>query len=114
MNKRFAIALLMLASVPLVAAAMTPDQIASTPHTYNGQRVEVTGRVMHLRVERLRNGTAYSSFSLCAARCVRAVVSGAPAIADGQTLTVRGTYYGLKTFGAYTLRRAIAVDAGSL
>ena len=114
MMQRFAIALLMLASVPLAAAATTPDQIASAPHTYNAQRVEVTGRVTHLRVERLRNGTAYSSFSLCATRCVRAVVAGAPAIAEGQTLTIHGTYYGWKTFGAYTVRRAIAVDAGSL
>lgn len=114
MIQRFAIVLLVLACTPLAAAAMTPDQIASAPRSFNGQRVEVTGRVTHLRVERLRNGSTYSSFSLCATRCVQAVVSGAPAVADGQTVTVRGTYYGWKTFGSHTVRRAIEVDTGSL
>ncbi|HTV92223.1 MAG TPA: hypothetical protein VMG98_05865 [Verrucomicrobiae bacterium] len=114
MMQKFGIALLVLTSLPLAAGAMTPDQIASAPHAYNRQHIDVTGRVEHVRVERLPNGTQYESFSICATRCVQAVVVGAPAVTQGQTITVRGTYYGWKTFGTYTVRHAIQVDAGSL
>ncbi len=114
MIKRFAMVLLVLMSVPLAAAAMTPDQIASSPRAYNGQHVEVTGRVTHLRALHLRNGTTYVRFSLCATRCIHAVVSGATALTEGETITVHGTYYGWKNFGTYMVHNGVAVDAGSL
>src|SRR5580700_1515359 len=113
MAKRFAILLLALVLCPLAARATTPDQIASAPRSFNGQRVEVTGRVAQLRTQRLPNGTSYLRFSLCAARCVHAIFLGASAITDGQTITVRGTYYGWKDLGSYTIRRAIDVDPGT-
>jgi len=114
MIRKFAAVLLVLTSAPLAAYAMTPDQIATAPHSYNRQHVDVRGRVTHLRVQRLANGASYESFSLCASRCVQAVVVGAPTIVEGRTITVQGIYYGWKSFGAYTLRHAIEVDPGSL
>jgi len=116
MTKRFALLfLLVLASCPLAArATTTPDQIASAPRSYNGQHVEVSGRVTRLRVQRLPNGTTYVRFFLCATRCVRAMFFGASAITEGQTITVHGTYYGLKDKSGYPVYHAIEVDAGSL
>lgn len=112
--KMFAIVLAVLVSVPLVARAVTPDQIDATPRLYNGQHVQVTGRVTDIQVERLSNGKAYTLFSLCATGCVGAFVVGAPALVAGQMITVHGTYYGLRNRGAYTIRHAVEVDAGSL
>ncbi|MGD0968547.1 MAG: hypothetical protein ABR949_09700 [Candidatus Aquilonibacter sp.] len=114
MAKRFVILLFALVLCPLAARAMTPDQIASAPRSFNAQHVEVTGRVAKLRTQRLPNGTSYLRFSLCAARCVQAIFFGASAITDGQTITVHGTYYGWKDLGSYTIRHAIDVDLGSL
>jgi hypothetical protein len=90
MAKRFVILLFALVLCPLAARAMTPDQIASAPRSFNAQHVEVTGRVAKLRTQRLPNGTSYLRFSLCAARCVQAIFFGASAITDGQTITVHG------------------------
>ncbi|HTU69099.1 MAG TPA: hypothetical protein VMF11_02170 [Candidatus Baltobacteraceae bacterium] len=114
MIKRFAIALFVLTSVPLAARAITPDQIASASRMYNGQHVDVTGRVMHVRARRLPSGAAYERFSLCATRCIQAVVSGVPALTEGQTITLHGTFYTWKNLGGYLLIRGVEVDAGSL
>jgi hypothetical protein len=114
MIQRLAIALLVFASAPLAAGAMTPDQIASAPRVYNGQHVEVTGRVTHVHPLHLRNGTTYVRFSVCATRCIHAVVSGAAALTEGETITVHGTYYGWKNLGTYTVRNGVEIDPGSL
>ena len=114
MVKRFAIVLLVLASSPLAARAMTPDQIISASRSYEGRPVEVTGRVTHLRARRVPNGTTYVRFLLCATRCIEAVASGVSRLTEGETITVHGTYYGWRNFSTYTVHNGIVVDPGSL
>ena len=108
------IAILLLALIPVATGATTMDNILSAPRAYSGQRVELTGRVERPHAFRLRDGRPYVQFSLCATRCVRAFMLGSPAIAAGQTITVRGIYYDRKNVGGYVVRHGIAVDAGSL
>ena len=99
---------------PIVALATTIDQILATPNAYDGQHVDVRGKVADLRAKVSHKGNAYVTFSLCSDRCIHVFAFGAPSIKDGQTITVRGTFAAVKQTGGYTFRNEIDADDGSL
>jgi hypothetical protein len=105
---------LVLAILPLRASAATTDAIFAAPRAYDGQHVEVTGRVEHLHALRLSNGQPYLQFSICSAHCLFVFAPGSAPIIGGQTITIRGTYYNRKNVGGYVVRRGIAVDPAAL
>ena len=99
---------------PIVASATTIAQVLASPSSYDGQHVDVTGRVSGLRSKTSHRGNAYVTFSLCSDRCVHVFAFGTPNISDGQTITVHGTFAAVKHVGEYTFYNEVDADDGSL
>jgi hypothetical protein len=97
----------------VAARATTIDQVLGSPSAYDGQHVEVTGKVGGLRETVSRKGNPYATFSLCSERCIHVFTFGSPRISNGQTITVHGTFESVKHQGEYMFYNEIDADEGS-
>jgi hypothetical protein len=81
----------MLSAAVLVAAVLTPSQIASNPATYEGQTVTVSGTVSNLQVSKsmFRKVTG---FQLCDTKCVVVIDEKNGSYTNGAQATVSGTF----------------------
>lgn len=96
------------------AAAFAADDISAilkNPSAYDGRVVEVRGTVSQLRERTSHRGNDYDTFKLCSASCVSVFTFGRPAISDGKTVTVHGTFSAVKHTGGYTFYNEIEADA---
>ena len=59
-------------------------------------------------------GNDYTTFDLCDPTCIHAYSHGHPKIANGQTLTVNGTFFAVKKVGSLEFKNEINADDGSL
>ncbi|HYL27470.1 MAG TPA: hypothetical protein VEW74_06505 [Candidatus Nitrosotalea sp.] len=103
-------AAIVLFALPVAGPAATIDQIAGRPANYDGQHVDVNGTVEHLARKVSHQGNPYVTFTLCSAHCVNVIAFGDPAMRNGQTLTVHGTYANVQHVGGNTLYNAIVSD----
>jgi hypothetical protein len=103
-----------LAFAPIAASAATITQLLANPSTFDGQHVDVTGKIEDLKSKVSHKGNAYVTFSLCSGRCVHVFAFGSPNISDGQSITVHGTFAAVKHTGSYTFYNEIDADDGSL
>jgi len=103
----------MIIKLAALLMTLTITQVNAVPRNYDGRHVDVTGRALRSRVVSLPNGTTYTLFALCAAKCVHVTVLGTAVIPRGQTLTVHGTFYNRKDLGGFVLH-GILVDPGTL
>ncbi len=117
MMTRFAIPALtfaLLAALPAIAPAATIDQIVGSPTTYDGRHVDVKGTVEHLERKVSHHGNPYVTYSVCSSQCLPVISFGAEPSANGQIVTVHGTYESVKHVGdEYTFRNGIVADGGS-
>jgi CMP-2-keto-3-deoxyoctulosonic acid synthetase len=95
-------------------AATTVDAILASPSTYDGQHVTVAGTVRDVEEKTSHKGNDYDVFQLCGDRCLHVFTFGRPPIAEGQKITVNGTFSAVKHVGSYTFRNEIEADEGSL
>ena len=102
-----------IALAPIAALATTIDDVLGHPSTYDGQHVDVSGQISHLKQKTSHKGNPYVTFSLCSDQCVHVFAFGSPSITDGQTITVHGTFAAVKRVGSYTFRNEIDADDGS-
>jgi hypothetical protein len=101
-------------ALPALAAAATVGQILSSPSSYDGRQVAVSGTVEQLERKVSRRGNPYVTFSICSGQCIHVFAFGSPSINDGQTITVRGTFAAVKHVSGYTFFSEIDADDGSL
>jgi hypothetical protein len=103
----------LLAALPATGSAATIGQILDTPTNYDGHHVDVKGTVRDLQRKVSHHGNPYFTYSLCSAQCVPVIAFGDPAMSNGQTITVHGTYQSVKHVGdEYTFRNGIVTDGG--
>jgi hypothetical protein len=102
------------AVLPPAGSAATVAQIAGSPSSYDGQHVDLRGAVEHLEQKVSHKGNRYVTFSLCSSQCVHVFGFGSPHLSDGQTITVHGTFAGVKRVSSYTFYNEIDADDGSL
>jgi hypothetical protein len=76
------------------------------------RNVTVNGTVRSLREKTSAKGNTYDIFSICSGGCLRVFAWGHPAIIDGKTITVHGTFSAIKHVGQYTFRNEIEADEG--
>ena len=112
----FLVALVGAAMVPAtsLAGGMTVTQILGSPSTYDGQHVDVAGKISHLEQKTSHKGNPYVTFSLCSGQCIHVFAFGSPNLSDGQTITVHGIFAAVKHTGGYTFYNEIDADDGSL
>ena len=115
--KRFSIltaAFALFAVLPTVSSAATIEDILGSPSSYDGQHVDVRGTVEHLERKVSHRGNPYVTFSLCSDECIHVFGFGSPSISGGQTITVHGTFAGVKHVGGHTFYNEVDTDDGSL
>lgn len=89
---------------------VTAAALLAHASSYDGKMVTLSGTVQNLHHKISQKGNAYTTFSLCdLSRCVRVFEFGSPAIADGQTRTVTGTFAVSRQVGATTYHNEIDV-----
>ena len=110
---QFALLAAAMTALPLATRAATTTQILASPRNYDGQHVEVTGRIWHPRIVTEANGATYVRFILCYGRCVRVFASGRPSLISGATITLRGTYFLRTNIGGRNVVNVIEADPGS-
>jgi hypothetical protein len=76
--------------------------------------VTVSGTAQFIRPRTSRRGNNYETFSLCEQACVNVFTWGHLQVAEGQKITVNGTFEAVKHVGRYTFHNEIDVDEGSL
>jgi hypothetical protein len=109
---RHFVALAFLLSV--ATAALAVDDIVAilkNPSAYDGRSVAVRGTVSQLRERISHRGNDYDTFKLCSSTCISVFMFGRPAVADGKTATVHGTFSAVKHTGGYTFYNEIEADA---
>jgi hypothetical protein len=111
---QFALLAAAMTALPLATRAATTTQILASPRNYDGQHVEVTGRIWHPRIVTEANGATFVRFMLCYGRCVRVFASGRPSLISGATITLRGTYFLRTNIGGRNVVNVIEADPGSL
>jgi hypothetical protein len=93
------------------ATALAPGDLLAQAATYDGKTVAVAGTVSDFRSHVSHKGNAYATFELCAAsRCVHVFEWGTASLAEGESLTVHGTFSVEKHVGRYTFYNE--VEAG--
>jgi hypothetical protein len=90
------------------------DVLLAHPLQWDARHVRVTGTVTRLQERTALDGHDYDAFDLCNAACVRVFSGGRPRIAEGQTLTVQGTFSSAKRIGDFEFENDIETDEGSL
>jgi hypothetical protein len=108
-----ALAFLMAVPIAGLAASTSVAQILSSPSTYDGSHVVVSGTVSGLVQKTSHKGNPYVTFSLCSNQCIHVFAFGSPSISDGQRITVHGTFEAVKRVGGYTFYNEIDADDGS-
>lgn len=81
---------------------------------WDGRHVRVAGTLMRLEERTAMDGREYDAFDLCDATCVHVFTGGRPALREGQTLTVQGTFSAAKRIGEFDFQNDIETDEGSL
>lgn len=98
---------LLVAALPLAASAAAIAQITAHPAAFDGRVVTVSGTVSALRSRVSRKGNPYETFALCSSSCVHVFTFGQPAIRDGESVSVTGTFAAVKHVGPYTFHDEI-------
>jgi hypothetical protein len=94
----------------LAQVLVTTAALLAHPSSYDGKLVTVSGTVQGAQHHISHKGRAYTTFSLCdQSHCVRIFEFGSPAISDGQTRTVTGTFAITRQVGTATYRDEIEV-----
>ncbi len=102
-----------------MTAAATPTAIAdilTNPASFDGKHLTVNGTVTQLSEKTSKRGNDYTVFDLCApaSSCIHAYSHGHPKIANGQTLTVNGTFFAVKKVGTLEFKNELDADDNSL
>lgn len=108
------IALVLFMVLPASAATATISQILSSPSSYDGSHVDVTGKVERLEQKVSHKGNPYVTFSLCSSQCIHVFEFGNPSISDGEAITVHGSFEAVNHVSGYTFYNEIDADEGSL
>jgi len=104
------IAIALAASLPAAAqTAVKIHDILRTPAVYNEHDVAVFGHVRELVM-----GAHYSTFKICAGRCLNVLAWGHPRISAGEALSVRGRFHVLKEINHHNVDNLIEVEHGTL
>lgn len=94
----------------LAQVLVTTAALLAHASSYDGKMVTVSGTVTEVRHHTSHKGNAYTTFGLCdESHCVRVFEFGSPAIANGQTRTVTGTFAVSRKVGNATFRDEIDV-----
>jgi len=105
----------LLAASPGPSASPTRiADILAAPASFDGKHLTVNGNVQQLSAKTSRRGNAYTTFDLCDASCIHVYSYGHPKIANGQTLTVNGTFFADKHVGNADFKNELDADDGSL
>jgi hypothetical protein len=97
--------LIALCTGPALADAIA--DIAAHPSNFDGKSVDVRGTVRGLREKTSARGNAYDTFKLCSTSCVSVFVFGRPAVSNGGTAEVQGTFSAVHRVGRYTFYNEI-------
>ena len=73
------------------AKSVTPSALASSPATYDGQSVSVSGTAKDMRTRETRRGHLVL-YQLCDSACVNVVQFGDATVTDGSTVSVTGMF----------------------
>jgi len=73
------------------AASLTPSTILANPSSYDGKAVTVAGKVAHFQTNKTLMGTV-AAYQLCDAKCVIVIDQKNTTHADGDSVTVSGTF----------------------
>jgi len=76
----------------LIAVAITPSAIVSSPTTYDGKSVTVTGKVSNYQTSSTPMGPV-AGFQLCDSKCVVVIDKTDQSRSDGATVTVSGRFH---------------------
>ena len=111
--------LLPLACIGAVAASPAPAttaiaDILAKPASFDNQHLSVSGTIEKLAEKTSRRGNDYTTFDLCDGTCVHVYSHGHPKIADGQAVTVHGTFFADKHMGTLEFKNELDADDGSL
>ena len=104
----------MLALLPAAALANGISSLTDTPQNFNGQSVTVRGVVANFHETPSQRGSAFATFSVCSNGCVRVYAPGNPKIANGQSVTVSGTFSSVDRINGYVYYNQIDSDAMSV
>ncbi|MBV8584255.1 MAG: hypothetical protein JO241_09685 [Candidatus Eremiobacteraeota bacterium] len=74
------------------AAALAPSAIVAGPSAYDGKTVTVAGKVANFQVSSTIRGKV-SGFALCDAKCVVVIDETNQTHANGDNVTVTGTFH---------------------
>ncbi len=94
----------------LAFAADSIDNIASNNAVFDGKSVTVTGTVSDVKAKTSKRGNDYTTFDICATKCIGVYVHGHPTVANGTTVTVTGDYTASKSMGSFTITNQISAD----
>lgn len=92
------------------SAADSIDAIVANPSHYDGNGVDVTGTAKDVRARTSKKGNEYETFQVCQTQCVNVYSFGHPAVANGQTVRVQGSFVADKSMGSFEIKNEI--DAG--
>lgn len=112
-----AAAMLAIPAVAVVpaAAADSIDAIAAAPATYDGNSVDVTGTAKNVRARTSKKGNDYTTFQVCQTQCLNVYSHGHPAVSDGATVRVQGSFVADKSMGSFDIKNEIdANDDGGV
>ncbi len=102
--------------IPVAPAPTAIADILANPAWFDGKHLTVNGTVAQLSEKTSKRGNDYSVFDLCApaTSCIHAYSHGHPKIANGQSLTVNGTFFAVKKVGMLEFKNELDADDNSL
>ena len=116
MLTQLTIALILVATSP-APAAVAPTAIAdilANPANFDNKHLTVTGTIAKLAEKTSKRGNDYTTFDLCDTDCIHVYSYGHPKLAEGQKLTVNGTFFADKHVGSYDYKNELDADENSL
>ena len=106
------LAIPMVSALP-ASAADSIDAIVATPSHYDGSTVDVTGTAKNVKARTSKKGNDYETFQVCQTQCVNVYSFGHPAVTNGATVRVQGSFVADKSMGSFDIKNEIdAGDAG--
>jgi hypothetical protein len=101
----------------LIAAALALtliNDILANPASFDNKHIAVAGTVAQLAEKTSKRGNDYTTFDLCDTSCIHVYSYGHPKLANGQKLTVNGTFFADKHIGSLDFKNELDADENSL
>lgn len=89
------------------------DDLLAESREYDNKPVQATGIAQNIRTDQTPRGPILQ-FDLCGHHCIHILDATNPVLADGDTRTIRGTFYRHLTRGHFSADDIIVIAPGGL